>query len=1156
MMSFSRGLARAAWASTLLMVSTYCANVSAQDEDSENYRDCSDEALAEMAQDDLSAAPATSAVLDSGLTREEAEEVRQQIYSVRQRQIDQFHDMLADMPAGYERRGDVLFRLAEAYWAVGEADNLAARADYNACIDDWMHCLRDEPCQEPLPDYSMALDQYRQILRDHPDYPRIDEVIFRLGDGLIQADEAADGIQFLQRLINNYAQSQYIPDAYFLRGDYFFDNGLMMPARESYTGVLDYPQNDYYNFSLYKLGWVDMNEVEWRSAVERFQLVISNIDREEAGGSVIRFDLRAQSLNDMLVAWTEIDQGWVEARLYLTQNYDEDTMRRKLLAMGDMFDEKGFDESRVDLLEWFVENYPNDSSMPTWAEQLRDSLTKIGQWDRFEERMRTMVQLMDPNGTWAIVNEGDERAVSMARMFSEETFLGIILRNYQECIRLSRMELCDETATDYDEFFRRWADSDVAYEQRFNYAEMLYYNLERYPEAGEQYLEVVRTNPEGEHAHDSAVGALQAFDDLMKSEVPDIDDEHEIVSEATLQCDAEPGQLGPWSEKYVEVVGYFADWFPDDERVPVASWRAAELYRRVNRIGDAAARFETIIAHHPTHRFAEEAAISAFLCYRCVEDWVKIESIARRLLELNLDNPDLNAERLQQAIAFAISEQAADFMEVGEELSAAELYMSLFTEFPESEFAAPALYSAAAVFERARRIDTAVSTYNTFLESYPDDPNAADARFTLGLIHDSQAEFATAADWFESLSAYPDFPEYSNAVFNAGRLREALSEFDTAIAHYENFMAMEPGDERNAGLYFIIAKIEEGRGNIDIAYDRYQSFRTEFPSESVRQIAARAFQARIRVDQANDRAATNLYEEILDGFGAGVMTFDEGGLPVAWEVSPGSRFEDPAERTAALPFAAEARFYLADKDFEACQIVSLDYPEGRVRVLSENLQSRGRALDTAQRGMFEVIEMGDAAWSVAATTRIGELYAKFYNDMYELPQFDLDECLDSGYSYDACDEADVMFSDMMYNMMLPIETKALESFGRAVRIAHENNVYTEWSARAVEMLQGVDRSIRVTGEQGVVATNAGQLYTGATYVTDISDRLVQLEQEYEERQRLIRELERQRQQGGPVDGADAPSIEVPDDTAPPVDEEAPPADEAPEGDDEDNVSQN
>ncbi|MCA9563111.1 MAG: tetratricopeptide repeat protein, partial [Myxococcales bacterium] len=1081
-----------------------------QDEESTEeegvYRDCSPEALAALDEMDarLGASPVSSRVLSSGLTAEEADEIREQLIQVRQGQIDQYHEMLRDMPPGYERRADILFRLAEAYWEVAEADQLAARAEYNACVDDYIRCLRDEPCSDPIPDYSQALDSYREVLRDHPDYARIDEVIYRLGDGLIQADESADGVQFLTRLINNYPDSIYIPDAHFLMGEYYFNNDLMIIARQNYDGVLEYPQSDYYNFAIYKTAWVDMNEDQWPDAVRRFQQVVENIDALEATGVPVRFDLRDQAVNDMLVSWTEIPDGWMQARTYLTAYRDEDFMRRKLLAMSDLYNDKGKDDERVAMMEWFVTTYPNDPQYPTWAEYLTESLNNLGAWDPYEDRVRQLVRHMDPNGSWAIANQGNDRALTTARQYSETAFLSIILRNYEEAGRLSRQDLYQEVVQDYDEYFSRWPDSDNAYEQRFNYAEVLYYNVEDHPAAGEQYLEVVRMDTEGEFAHDAIIGALQAFDALMKTEVPDIDEETQLVAADELEAlrDLPEEELGPWSQRYVEVVEYFAELFPDDERIPVASWRAAEIYRRANRIGDAARRFETIIQHHPNHRFAEEAAISAFICYQYVEEWERIEYWARFLLENN-PNPedtDLNPERLRSAIAYAINEQAQDLMEAGDEFAAAEMMIALYNEFPDSSFAPDALYNAAAIYERARRVDTAISTYELYLDAFPEDDGVADARFTLGLILDSQADFAGAATWFETVDddAYAEYEDRATAVISAARLREALSEWDDAVRLYDRYMELEPESELNPRLVFLLAEIEQDRGNLDAAYDRYQQFRDDFSSYAGMSVAATVLQGRIREEQGQTDRAVDLFESAYDQFGEGELAIDEETRqPGGWITAPGWKINDEEERLNALPYAAEARFNVADEAFEECQAISLEYPPGRWRVLAENLESRGEKLEETQNMMFEVVEMGDAAWSVAATARIGELYGAFYTDMYNLPQPDIDECLDDGYSFDACDQLDQQYNTMFYEIMYPIEAKALESFNAAVRIAHDYGIYNEWTTHAVERLREADTSIRVQGEEGVQPNNSTDSYAGTVFITDLTEKL--------ERMRIIEE---------------------------------------------------
>ena len=295
------------------------------------------------------------------------------------------------------------------------------------------------------------------------------------------------------------------------------------------------------------------------------------------------------------------DDGW------------DDMSSEELFGLSDALDDRGADEGRLALVEWVVAAYPNLPELPLWSGHLRDCLTKIGSWDRYERRMRELVAFFDPNSTWAVINYQDQRAVRAARQFSEETFLGIILRNYAECVRRSRNELCEEVAEDYTEFFERWPNSDRAYDQRFNWAEVLYYNIEDQVAAGEQYLETVRMDTRGEYAHDAIVGALQAFDLPMTTEHPDINEERlQLTQEAaTESCGREPQELGRWSERYLEAAVLLTELYPDDELIPVVCWRAAEIYRRTNRIGDALPVLDLIGTQHPGHSLAENASRTA-----------------------------------------------------------------------------------------------------------------------------------------------------------------------------------------------------------------------------------------------------------------------------------------------------------------------------------------------------------------------------------------------------------------------------------------------------------------------------------------------------------------------------------------------------------------
>ena len=120
------------------------------DGDGMPYRDCSEEGGAEI-EEEIPTSPAgrDDALLPSGLTREQAEALRQQQQELQRVQIAQFDELLATLPADYPRRAEVLFRRAEALRELADADYLVARTEFNECIGNWYSCASDAECYEP-----------------------------------------------------------------------------------------------------------------------------------------------------------------------------------------------------------------------------------------------------------------------------------------------------------------------------------------------------------------------------------------------------------------------------------------------------------------------------------------------------------------------------------------------------------------------------------------------------------------------------------------------------------------------------------------------------------------------------------------------------------------------------------------------------------------------------------------------------------------------------------------------------------------------------------------------------------------------------------------------------------------------------------------------
>jgi outer membrane protein assembly factor BamD len=58
-----------------------------------------------------------------------------------------------------------------------------------------------------------AISRYEQLLKDYPDYPGLDEVLYRLSECLVQAKRAGEALPRLKQLIEEYPQSPRAPAA-------------------------------------------------------------------------------------------------------------------------------------------------------------------------------------------------------------------------------------------------------------------------------------------------------------------------------------------------------------------------------------------------------------------------------------------------------------------------------------------------------------------------------------------------------------------------------------------------------------------------------------------------------------------------------------------------------------------------------------------------------------------------------------------------------------------------------------------------------------------------------------------------------------------------------------------------------------------------------
>jgi len=139
-----------------------------------------------------------------------------------------------------------------------------------------------------------AIKYYTLLKNDYPNYclqPNDadpsksqgcgDEVLYYLAYEYEQAKDYDKARKVYLELIQNWAKSKYIPNAYFAFGELFFQDAQSDPskwsfAEQSYNEVIKYPapENKLFGAAHYKLGYVYWNEGDFAKAMTSFKNVI------------------------------------------------------------------------------------------------------------------------------------------------------------------------------------------------------------------------------------------------------------------------------------------------------------------------------------------------------------------------------------------------------------------------------------------------------------------------------------------------------------------------------------------------------------------------------------------------------------------------------------------------------------------------------------------------------------------------------------------------------------------------------------------------------------------------------------------------------------------------------------------------------------------
>ncbi|NLE48567.1 MAG: tetratricopeptide repeat protein [Sandaracinaceae bacterium] len=781
-----------------------------------DVNDCSTASAFSRESRELTRAPVTSVQTDTTeaksqwegpqleINRREAagiDEVHARGRDFLEREVRLLENLIRNMRADNADRPNYLLRLAETYFEYQLALNVDVRSFdepiFQACNvkKDQQACAAarqgQKTAEERLEQARAATNRtYARLVQDHPDFPRMDEVLFKLAFGLDQMGEVETARQVYLRLIKDFPESRFIPSAYLSFAEFYFAENEASAALQFYSKVLEYPadRNPVYGYALYKTAWVHYNLQDFKAALQAFVDTIEFAEKNKDATDAS--NLARQARREMILPYSRVGSPNRALPFFKRYATDEDQAYQMLETLADLYFDTGQWTEAIATYHRLMAERPDSHSLCKWQTQItqatipakpkpeivRELERMVGIYNKYiENPNRPAKELKECKGytagvlyqlatQWHVEAVGDPTKDSSGTqdrgtMESAASLYQLLVDSFPD---METLEFPNIGRDSWPSLYR------VAYFQ----AELLW-TMKDWERCGPAFDKVVRLDPNGEFTADAAYAAVMCYNNLYTAQWEARERETQgpegEVAEAKGQY--EPREMTELESRMEEVFKNYICVVGDDaDDLAQIKYRRARIFYEANQHEKAAVLFRDIAFSHRNTEYAEYAA-NLYLDSLSILGTQREEPITACIIELEKNVQPMTEEFCSKAsdrhrfdtlcpvldrLECQVKRKRAELMqECGEYREAGLAYVEMFRDnirrAPEDQCGAmdEILYNAAINFEAAYLIGQAVQVRQVLIDQYPESKLAQKAIYLIGANFHALAFYENAAVYYE-----------------------------------------------------------------------------------------------------------------------------------------------------------------------------------------------------------------------------------------------------------------------------------------------------------------------------------------------------------------------------------------------------------------------
>lgn len=967
------------------------------------------------------------------VAEQQSAELRQKAHDARIAAINQLRELIkqTSADASPETKAEMLMRLADLYFEEGRDLYLE---EMRICQEEQEKCFNTPGCNvdavacnnvgsREWQDKSIKL--YRQILANYPQFQRADEATFYLAQALNDSGSPDEANGEFTRLVKVYPDSQYVPDAYVLIGEYWFERDQAYKALNAYQKASTYKEHEKYAFAMYKLAWCQYNLQEYDKAIETMKAVVSYAPPQTTGPKRSTIQLQDEALKDLVRFFADAGD-MEEAIAYFTKLGKKDMIRDLLKRLASTYVEQGKFENAVLMYRRLISENPQDPGAPDFQNEIIQAYTKMGKKEDTIAEIDRLLRTYGKASSWAKANASNQEAVKGASEMIEKNLRTVATNYHNEAKKIGPQagQTWALAERAYATYLEEFPDSKYSYDVRYAYGELLY-KVKKYDNAYDQYMKVVAIDTKGQHSQFCAESAIFAADEMLKRE-----------KAAGASGGPDPGRrteavpLTDWEKKSLAALDQYSRLFPDSPKTRNIIYKSAYLLYNKNQFKEASDRFNVVIKMDPKSREAEQAANLILDSFALVEDWENLKANSKFYFEQEgLGSSDFKRE------VYGIYENASlklievSFKKNPDKAKAADDYWAFYKEFPSSTNADLALNNASVYLHELGKTGRAIEVRKELVAKFPKSRFYKDQVAALGFDFESMANFAEAANWYEKLYVLDKaHPGAADAIFSAALFRNAMGQWEQGIKNYQQFMTSYPDKPNLNGLQLEIGKIYEDHERRPEASKVYLTFFQKPPTTAtVDEVMFARLRYGLLMDKLGQGAnATKHWKESLDWFNKN---------------KAGKTFEFAGE------YAAQMLFILAEPEFQAFINRKITGPDRKVsqkqedKILTESLLGKAKNMQAVEATYTAILNTGAGEWGMASLVRLGQVYENMAASLET----------SASPSYLTEDQREIYMADLS-TKAFPLIERAVTAYKSGLEKAYQLNLYNDNTAFATRRL--------------------------------------------------------------------------------------------------------